>query len=236
MEETFPSEPPPISRCQRDTVSPCTGIPMDGTRDDPSICQAESSDKSAEAGMCFGLSPSCANPCDIQLHDVASGLEYLHDQPFVHSDIKSVSVSPFTPHHAPIVPQGNVLVNSDLTACIGDFGLANITSSPSISIALSTPSAGGTYRWMAPELLKSDEAGGVPQKSSKASDVYSFGMVAYEVSATITPSSRWPMAETLPGLRTLSTLRAPYRQHGHSRRHRREAACATAAPRSTRTR
>ena len=146
----------------------------------------------------------------MQLHDVASGLKYLHGQPFVHSDIKSVGVSPFTPHRTLTVPQGNILINSDLTACIGDFGLTNITSSASISIALSTPSTGGTYRWMAPELLKSDDPGGVPQKSSKESDVYSFGMVAYEVSAAVTPFSRWPMAETLPDLRTLSTLRAPY--------------------------
>ena len=39
---------------------------------------------------------------------------------------------------------------------------------------------------MAPELLKSDDAGGAPQKPSKESDVYSFGMVAYEVRAAVT--------------------------------------------------
>ena len=39
---------------------------------------------------------------------------------------------------------------------------------------------------MAPELLKSDDAGGIPQKPSKESDVYSFGMVAYEASTAIT--------------------------------------------------
>jgi len=53
-------------------------------------------------------------------------------------------------------------------------------------MALSTPSTGGTCRWMAPELLKSDEADGAPQKPSKESDVYSFGMVAYEVGVMIT--------------------------------------------------
>lgn len=30
-----------------------------------------------------------------------------------------------------------------------------------------------------------DDAGGLPQKSSKESDVYSFGMVAYEVRAVV---------------------------------------------------
>lgn len=39
---------------------------------------------------------------------------------------------------------------------------------------------------MAPELLKSDDADGVSQKPSKESDVYSFGMVAYEVGVVIT--------------------------------------------------
>ena len=53
-------------------------------------------------------------------------------------------------------------------------------------MALSTPSTGGTCRWMAPELLKSDDADGVSQKPSKESDVYSFGMVAYEVGVVIT--------------------------------------------------
>ena len=41
---------------------------------------------------------------------------------------------------------------------------------------------------MAPELLKSDDTDGVPQKPSKESDVYSFGMVAYEVGVAITSS------------------------------------------------
>ena len=99
-----------------------------------------------------------------------------------------MSLESLAPHHAPTVPQGNVLINSNLTACIGDFGLTNITTSASISMALSNPSTGGTCRWMAPELLKSDDAGGVSQKPSKESDVYSFGMLAYEVSTVITLS------------------------------------------------
>jgi len=84
-----------------------------------------------------------------------------------------------------MVPQGNILIDSDLNARIGDFGLTNVTSSASISMALSTSSLGGTCRWMAPELLKSDEAGGASPKPSKESDVYAFGMVAYEVNNII---------------------------------------------------
>jgi len=162
---------------------------MDGTRDDPPIRQTERRDESAETSTYFWLSITCANPLDTQLHDVASGLEYLHDQPFVHSDIKSVSFGPLMLYHRLTVLQGNILIDSNLTARIGDFGLTNITSSASISMALSTPSSGGTCRWMAPELLKSDEAGGASPKPSKESDVYAFGMVAYEVNIVITLSS-----------------------------------------------
>lgn len=57
-------------------------------------------------------------------------------------------------------------------------------------MALSTPSTGGTCRWMAPELLKSDDADGVRQKPSKESDVYSFGMVTYEVGTAAMSASR----------------------------------------------
>ena len=42
---------------------------------------------------------------------------------------------------------------------------------------------------MAPELLKSDDAGGTSPKPSKESDVYAFGMVAYEVNAVTILSS-----------------------------------------------
>ena len=139
--------------------------------------------------MHFGLSTTSSDLLDTQLHDVASGLEYLHHQPFVHSDIKSVSVGPFALHHWLTVLQGNVLIDSNRTARIGDFGLTNVTTSASISMALSTPSGGGTCRWMAPELLKSDDAGGASPKPSKESDVYAFGMLAYEVNTIATLSS-----------------------------------------------
>ena len=72
---------------------------MDGARDDSSVCQAESSDESTKAGK-HSVQPRITSTRSFaaQLHDVASGLDYLHDQPFVHSDIKSVGVEPFTSH------------------------------------------------------------------------------------------------------------------------------------------
>jgi len=62
---------------------------MDGTRDDHPIFQAECTDESVEAGMHFRLlTTTYTNLFEVQLHDIASGLDY-HDQPFIHPDIKS---------------------------------------------------------------------------------------------------------------------------------------------------
>ena len=209
---------------------------MDGTRDYPSIRQTAQDDKSAEAGEYFRQLRTWAN-LDTQLHDVASGLDYLHDLPFVHSDIKSVSVGSLILHHGLMAPQANILINNDLSACIGDFGLTNITSTASISMVLSAPLSGGTCRWMAPELIKSDDAGGAPRKPSKESDVYAFAMMAYEVNTVIRHLSGWLGAEKSPDFCALCAFQAPqFRLPGHPRRHRWESAGATAASRSTRTR
>ena len=56
LEAAFTPKPPPIPWCQRDTISPCDGIRMDGARDDPSICQAKCHYKQAEIGTYAGLS------------------------------------------------------------------------------------------------------------------------------------------------------------------------------------
>lgn len=74
---------------------------MDGTRDDSSVCQAESSGESIKAGKYSVQSRmACNRSFAAQLHDVASGLDYLHDLPFVHSDIKSVGAESFTPRQS----------------------------------------------------------------------------------------------------------------------------------------
>lgn len=75
------------------------------------------------------------------------------------------------------VAQSNILIDSGPTARICDFGLSDIISTASMSVG--TPPTGGTHRWMAPELFTPG------QQSMKETDIYSFGMVAYEVSATI---------------------------------------------------
>ena len=69
----------------------------------------------------------------------------------------------------------NILIDINFSARIADFGLTSPLRDHSMSISVTAPAHGGTYRWMAPELFNDDS------HPSKASDVYAFGMVTYEV-------------------------------------------------------
>lgn len=88
------------------------------------------------------------------LGDIAQGARFLHsaDLQVIHGDMKSA----------------NILLDSKFRAKITDFGL-----SQKHEIGVAT--AAGTELWMAPELLRG-ESGNTTQ-----SDVYSFGIVLYEV-------------------------------------------------------
>ncbi|KAG9074327.1 hypothetical protein FS749_014126, partial [Ceratobasidium sp. UAMH 11750] len=83
---------------------------------------------------------------------LAKAVEYLHKENVVHGDIKG----------------DNLLVDSDGTAKLADFGLA-ITQDQVFQFTQTDP-GGGTVRWMAPELY-----GDNPQRS-RQTDVYAMGM------------------------------------------------------------
>ncbi|KAJ7243528.1 kinase-like domain-containing protein [Mycena rebaudengoi] len=95
---------------------------------------------------------------DPLLHDIASGLHYLHtrEDPVFHGDLKGE----------------NILISHDRRALLADFGFSVLLYS-SFSLSLSQPT-GGTPLWMAPEKL----AG---YGDSAAADVYSFGMLTLEL-------------------------------------------------------
>jgi serine/threonine protein kinase/ankyrin repeat protein len=95
--------------------------------------------------------------------DVSAGLAYLHDQKIIHRDLKSM----------------NVLWNGS-HAKISDFGLATVKIETQ-STTQAGSKAAGTTRWMAPELFKRNG------KCSTATDVYSLGMVFWELASREIP-------------------------------------------------
>ncbi|KAM1045800.1 hypothetical protein FF1_036704 [Malus domestica] len=91
--------------------------------------------------------------------DIARGMEYIHSQGVIHRDLK---------------PE-NVLVDAEFHLKIADFGIAceevycdSLSDDP------------GTYRWMAPEMIKRKSYG-------RKVDVYSFGLVLWEMVAGAIP-------------------------------------------------
>ncbi len=96
--------------------------------------------------------------------DVGKGLTYLHDQKIIHRDLKSL----------------NILLDDQYQAKISDFGLSKIKLE-SNSTSTKANKGMGTTRWRAPELF---ERKAVP---NKASDVYSYGMILWEIATRQLP-------------------------------------------------
>ncbi|XP_059670842.1 serine/threonine/tyrosine-protein kinase HT1-like isoform X2 [Cornus florida] len=91
--------------------------------------------------------------------EIARGMEYIHSQGVIHRDLK---------------PE-NILVNQDFHLKIADFGIA--CEEAYCDLLAEDP---GTYRWMAPEMIKRKSYG-------RKVDVYSFGLILWEMVAGAIP-------------------------------------------------
>ncbi|CAM0909279.1 unnamed protein product [Alopecurus aequalis] len=113
--------------------------------------------------------------------DIADGLSYLHnscDPPIVHCDLKP----------------GNVLLDDDMTARIGDFGLAKLLLLDAAGAGGTESTIGirGTIGYVAPEY-------GTIGNVSAAGDAYSFGITLLEILVGKTPTDGgFGEGQTLP--------------------------------------
>ena len=95
----------------------------------------------------------------ICLTGISHGMMYLHDHNIMHRDLKSE----------------NILLDSKFYPKISDFGLSRCFSDKlTRSVRVHATNYRGTFKYMAPEMKNSE-------KNSCAVDVYSFGVLAYEI-------------------------------------------------------
>lgn len=92
--------------------------------------------------------------------DIVKGLEYLHSRSVVHGDLQA----------------NNVLVDDAKNARLSDFGRAKILGEAGYSTAL----LAGCAPYMAPELFPEDDMS-VDNLFTPWSDIYAFGMLAFEI-------------------------------------------------------
>jgi len=119
------------------------------------------------------------------VHQMALGMEYLHSRDIIHGDFK-VRCCDRLAGLCIDVQAANVLVNDVGNINICDFGLSHLKNDMKRKSKDSNDASGkGTMRWLSPERMK----GG--QLTWKC-DVYSFGMVIYEVSSRIVDSVDMP--------------------------------------------
>ena len=115
---------------------------------------------------------------NIQLHwiqklkmiiDIARAMLYLHEAnpPIIHRDLKSLNLL--------LLDQVNNQ-NDDILVKITDFGISRIVEEVEAKMTVGM----GTCHWMAPEVINSEPY-------SLAADVYSFGIVLWEIAARETP-------------------------------------------------
>src|SRR4051812_24874187 len=103
-------------------------------------------------------------------------MRYIHYKNIVHGDLKGVSHVSFMCSICETnvnTSQVNILIDDIGKACIADFGLSKVKYDALSQSITTKGSPKGTLRFMAPEMMNG--------KTMKEGDVYSFGMVIYQV-------------------------------------------------------
>jgi len=98
------------------------------------------------------------------LNEIASGMDHLHKQGVIHRDIAA----------------RNILLTASMDVKVSDFGMSRVVNSDEIDNQQKTTSTIGPLRWMAPEYM-------FDRIYSTKSDVWSFGVVIYEVTMRKVP-------------------------------------------------
>ncbi|TFK19552.1 TKL/TKL-ccin protein kinase [Coprinopsis marcescibilis] len=91
------------------------------------------------------------------IHEIAKGMEYLHQRGVLHGDLKAA----------------NVLIDDDYRCVITDFGQSEMKST-ALRLTGMQPQR-GTFRWQAPELLEGEG------ELTRETDVYAFAITCVEI-------------------------------------------------------
>ena len=118
-------------------------------------------------------------------------MQYLHSMEIIHSDLKPVRAATRLLIIADGSAQTNIIIDRDFHPRLTSYGLTATALKLTIPRPGSTgPLSTGTVRYMAPELLNPSDFGLKNSNPTKKSDMYAFGVVTYQVSATCFTSSK----------------------------------------------